>query len=54
MDRFQEALYDEQCGLTYPALTGQRKLSVQDAKLLFSQGVESLMKEKATNTKKSM
>ena len=47
MDRFEEALFDEQCGLTYPALTGQRKQSVQDAELLFSKGVESFMKSKA-------
>ena len=46
MDQFKEALYDEQCCLTYPALTGQRKQSVQDAELLFSKGVESFMKSK--------
>ena len=46
MDRFTEALYDEDAGMTFPALTGQRKQSVQDAEILFSEGVEGFMKRK--------
>ena len=46
MDRFTEALYDEDAGMTFPALTGQRKQSVQDAEILFSEGVERFMKRK--------
>ena len=43
LERFTEALGDESVGLTYPALTGQRKQSVQDAEILFSEGVEKFM-----------
>ena len=46
LDRFTEALYDETLGLTFPALTGQRKQSVKDAENLFSIGVENFMKKK--------
>ena len=46
LERFQEALYDGDSGLTYTALTGQRKQSVQDAEILFSEGVELFMKKK--------
>ena len=46
LERFEEALYDEESGLTYPALTGQRKQSVQDAEILFSEGVELFMRKK--------
>ena len=46
LDRFTEALYDEESGLTFPALTGQRKQSVRDAENLFSKGVEDFMKRK--------
>ena len=46
LERFQEALYDDESGLTYPALTGQRKQSVQDAEILFSEGVELFMRKK--------
>lgn len=45
VDRFEEALYDESSGLTFPALTGQRKQSVSDAENLFSEGVEKFMKK---------
>ena len=31
LERFAQALEDPDSGLTYPALTGQRKQSVQDA-----------------------
>ena len=46
LDRFTEALYDEDSGLTYPALTGQRKQSVRDAENFFSKGVEEFMRKK--------
>lgn len=46
LDRFTEALHDESSGLTFPALTGQRKQSVQDAEILFSEGVEKFMQNK--------
>ncbi len=46
LDRFTEAMYDEEAGLTFPALTGQRKQSVQDAENLFSLGVEKFMEKK--------
>lgn len=32
--------------MTYPALTGQRKQSVQDAEILFSEGVQLFMEKK--------
>ena len=32
--------------MTFPALTGQRKQSVRDAEILFSDGVESFMRKK--------
>ena len=31
--------------MTYPALTGQRKQSVQDAEILFSEGVQLFMEK---------
>ena len=46
LERFTEVLYDESSGLTYPALTGQRKQSVQDAEVLFSEGVQKFMEKK--------
>lgn len=46
LDRFAEALYDKDSGMTFPALTGQRKQSVQDAEILFSEGVEKFMQKK--------
>lgn len=46
LERLTEALYDENSGLTYPALTGQRKQSVQDAEILFSEGVQQFMEKK--------
>lgn len=39
LDRFTQALHDENSGLTFAALTGQRKQSVRDAEILFSKGV---------------
>ena len=46
LERFTEALYDETSGLTFPALTGQRKQSVRDAEILFSEGVQNFMEKK--------
>jgi hypothetical protein len=43
LERFTLALNDPSSGLTYPALTGQRKQSVQDAERLFSDGVARFM-----------
>ena len=45
LERFVEALYNEKSGLTYPALTGVRKQSVEDVERLFGAGVVSFMKE---------
>ncbi len=36
LERFVEALRDAKTGLTYPALVGMRKQSVQDAERMFS------------------
>ena len=46
MERFVEALYDEQTYLAYPALTGQRKQSIRDVEVLFSKSVEEFMTRK--------
>ena len=46
LDRFTEALHDEQSGMTFPALTGQRKQSVRDAEIFFSEDVEKFMSKK--------
>ncbi len=46
LDRFTEAMYDEEAGLTFSALTGQRKQSVKDAENLFSLGVQKFMDKK--------
>ena len=44
LERFVEALTDKDAGLTYPALTGVRKQSVQDVERLFGSGVIQFMK----------
>ena len=46
LECFTEALYNEESGLTFPALTGQCKQSVQDAENLFFNGAEEFMKRK--------
>ncbi len=46
LQRFVEALYDEKSGLTYPALTGIRKQSVEDLERLFGEGVVKFMQDK--------
>ncbi len=43
---FADALQDPDSGLTYQALTGQRKQSVRDAERLFSAEVAKYMKRK--------
>ena len=43
LERFVEALTDKEAGLTYPALTGIRKQSVQDVERLFGYGVIQFM-----------
>ena len=45
-ERFEEALEDPESGLTYPALTGQRKQSVRDAERLFSKEMVAFMRKK--------
>ena len=46
MERFVEVLKGPKTGLTYPALTGVRKQSVEDVERLFGQGVIDFMKDK--------
>ena len=46
LERFVEALEDPNTGLTYPALTGIRKQSVDDVERLFGAGVVKFMEEK--------
>lgn len=41
-----EGLQDASTGLTYPALTGVRKQSVQDVERLFGPGVIAFMEKK--------
>ena len=43
MERFVEALQDSSTGLTYAALTGQRKQSVRDAEILFNANLAAFM-----------
>ena len=46
LERFTEALQDPDSGLTYAALTGQRKQSVRDAERLFSQEILNFMEKR--------
>ena len=46
MEGFVEALSDPSSNLTYAALTGERKQSVQDAECLFSLDMVAFMKTK--------
>ena len=46
LERFIEALHDPSTNLTYPALTGSRKQSIQDVETLFSKEMESFMEQK--------
>lgn len=44
LERYKEALEDTFSGLTYPALTGARKLSVVDAERFFSPDLVNFVK----------
>ncbi len=46
LESFVEALTDKEAGLTYPALTGIRKQSVQDVERLLGSGVIAFMEKK--------
>jgi len=46
LEYYVEALSDESSGLTYPALVGLRKQSVQDAERLFSPSLADYMERK--------
>lgn len=45
LEKFVEALNDPSTGLTYPALTGVRKQSIEDVERLFGDGVIKFMEE---------
>ena len=45
MERYVEALKDPKTGLSYPALVGMRKQSVQDAEIMFSIPLAEYMME---------
>lgn len=45
LEKFVEALHDPATGLTYPALTGVRKQSVEDVERLFGEGVIKFMQD---------
>ncbi|XP_065887166.1 uncharacterized protein [Dysidea avara] len=49
LERFQEALHDSSAGLTYTALSGVRKQSVEDVERLFSKSLVKWMEEKEYN-----
>ena len=46
LERFDEAAHDESTGLTYTALSGIRKQSVEDVERLFSQEMVEWMEHK--------
>ena len=46
MERFEEALHDTSSGLTYSALSGVRKQSVQDVDRLFGESLIQWMEKK--------
>lgn len=46
LERYVEALSDQQSGLTYAALSGSRKQSVIDAERMFSPDLAAFMKRK--------
>lgn len=46
LERYVEALEDASSGLTYPALTGQRKQSITDVERLFCSELLEFMKRK--------
>ena len=45
LERFEEALHDPSAGLTYTALSGMRKQSVEDVERLFSESVVGWMEK---------
>lgn len=45
LEKFVEASHDSETGLTYPALTGVRKQSVEDVERLFGEGVIKFMED---------
>ena len=49
-----EALTDDEAGLTYPALVGSRKQSVEDAERLFSPSLLKFMEKKGIRTKQNI
>lgn len=46
LERFEEALHDPEAGLTYTALSGIRKQSVEDVERLFGEPLILWMKDK--------
>ena len=46
LERFTEALYDEEANLTFIALTGRRRQSIRDVEILFSSSVADFMSRK--------
>ena len=46
LERFEEALHDTASGLTYSALSGVRKQSIEDVEQLFGQTVIAWMQDK--------
>ncbi len=49
LERFEEALHDLTTGLTYTALSGVRKQSVEDVERLFSEPMITWMESKGYN-----
>ena len=49
MERFEEAVHDSTAGLTYTALSGIRKQSVEDVERLFGEPLIIWMKNKGYN-----
>ena len=47
LERFVEALQDDDLGLTYPALVGTRKQSVEDVERLFGESLIQFMERKS-------
>ena len=46
LERFEEALHDSSAHLTYPALSGTRKQSIEDVERLFGEKLIKWMKDK--------
>ena len=54
LERFVQALEDPSSGLTYSALTGVRKQSVEDVERLFGAGVIQFMETMGIRQRQSM